>query len=76
MGLRGAVVFTPLLRALWLPGRIHRRWCILSAIAGPVIVLIFGVWKVLPIDSLFLGIAASMVIMGVGWAMGRTEIER
>ena len=73
MGLRGAVVFTPLLCALWLPGRIHRRYAITSAIVGPVIVLIFGLWKVFPIDSLFIGIAASMVIMGVGLVMGRKE---
>lgn len=73
MGLRGAVVFTPLLCALWLPGRIHRRYCIVSAIVGPVMVLIFGVWKVFPMDSLFLGIAASMVIMGVGLVMGRKK---
>jgi hypothetical protein len=39
-------------------------------------VLIFGVWKVFPIDSLFLGIAATLLIMGIGWAMGRKEIER
>ena len=73
MGLRGAVVFTPLLCALWLPGRIHRRYAILSAIVGPVMVLIFGVWKVFPIDSLFLGIAASMVIMGFGLVMERKK---
>ena len=75
MGLRGAVVFTPLLCALWLPGRIHRRYAILSAIVGPVMVLIFGVWKVFPIDSLFLGIAASMVIMGIGLVRGKKNIE-
>ena len=73
MGLRGAVVFTPLLCALWLPGRIHRRYAIISAIVGPVMVLIFGVWKVFPIDSLFIGIAASMVIMGTGLVMGRKK---
>ena len=66
MGLRGAVVFTPLLCALWLPGRIHRRYCIISAIVGPVVVFLFGVWKIFPVDSLFLGIAASMLIMGFG----------
>ena len=71
MGLRGAVVFTPLLCALWLPGRIHRRYCIVSAIVSPGIVLIFGVWKIFPMDSLFLGIAASMVIMVIGLVMGR-----
>ena len=73
MGLRGAVVFTPLLCALWLPRRIHRRYAILSAIVGPVMVLIFGLWKVFPIDSLFIGIAASMVIMGTGLVMGRKK---
>ena len=75
MGLRGAVVFTPLLCALWLPGRIHRRYAITSAIVGPVIVLIFGVWKVFPIDSLFLGIAASLLIMGIGLVMGKKNLE-
>ena len=73
MGLRGAVVFTPLLCALWLPGRIHRRYAIVSAIVGPVVVFVFGVWKVFPIDSLFLGIAASMAIMGAGLAAGKKE---
>ena len=72
MGLRGAVVFTPLLCALWLPGRIHRRWCILSAVVSPLVVLLFGVWKVFPVDSLFLGIAASMGIMGVGLVQGKS----
>ena len=73
MGLRGAAVFTPLLCALWLPGRIHRRWCIASAIVGSVTVLIFGVWKIFPIDSLFLGIAACLLIMGIGLVMGKKE---
>ena len=73
MGLRGAAVFTPLLCALWLPGRIHRRWCIASAIVGSVTVLIFGVWKVFPIDSLFLGIAACLLIMGIGLVLGKKE---
>lgn len=71
MGLRGAVVFTPLLCALWLPGRIHRRYCISSAIVGPVVVFLFGVWKIFPVDSLFLGIAASMLIMGFGLFQSR-----
>ena len=73
MGLRGAVVFTPLLCALWLPGRIHRRYAIVSAIVGPVVVFVFGVWKIFPVDSLFLGIAASLMIMGLGLTMGRTD---
>ena len=70
MGLRGAVVFTPLLCALWLPGRIHRRYAIISAIVGPLMVFIFGLWKVFPVDSLFIGIAASLLIMGFGLCIG------
>ena len=67
MGLRGAVIFTPLLCALWLPGQIHRRYAIASIIAGPLTVLAFGLWKILPFDPLFAGIGISLLIMGIGW---------
>lgn len=71
MGLRGAVVFVPLCAALWLPGRIDRKFALASIIAGPVIVLLFGtvLSGVLPFDSLFAGIFASLVIMGAGLAL-------
>ena len=42
-----------------------------SIIVAPVLVLIFGVLNVLPFDSLFIGIAVSVVIMAVGYALGR-----
>lgn len=71
MGLRGAVVFVPLLCALWLPGRIDKKFAVASIIVSPVLVLIFGVVKVLPFDPLFVGILASFVIMGVGLAVGK-----
>lgn len=77
MGLRGAVVFTPLLCALWLPGRIHHRYCILSAIAGPMIVFLFSVWKIFPVDSLFIGIAVTILIMAFGlWQGNKRGIKR
>ncbi|MCI8538492.1 MAG: sodium:solute symporter family protein [Oscillospiraceae bacterium] len=71
MGLRGAVVFVPLCAALWLPGRIDRKFALASIVAGPVIVLLFGtaLSGVLPFDSLFAGIFAALVIMGVGLAV-------
>ena len=71
MGLRGAVVFTPLLCALWLPGRVPRGYALASIIVSPILVLIFGLWRVFPFDSLFVGMLASLVIMGVGLAAGR-----
>ena len=71
MGLRGAVIFAPLLCALWLPGRIHARYAMAAVIAGPITVLIFGVWKVLPFDSLFLGLAVALLIMAAGLLQGK-----
>lgn len=66
MGLRGATIFLPLCCALWLPKRVDKRYVMTSIICGPLVVLIFGIWNVLPFDSLFAGILASCVIMGIG----------
>ena len=66
MGLRGAVVFLPLTCALWLPGRIHPRYAMAAVVTGPTVVLLFGLWKVLPFDPLFAGVAISAVIMAMG----------
>lgn len=66
MGLRGAVVFLPLSCALWLPGKISTRYAMASVITGPLVVLLFGLWKVLPFDPLFAGVGASLLIMAAG----------
>ncbi len=66
MGLRGAVIFAPLLCALWLPGKVRPKYAMAAVIAGPAAVLVFGLWKILPFDSLFAGIGVSLVIMVVG----------
>ena len=66
MGLRGAVIFGPLLCALWLPGRVDRRFAMAAIILGPVAVLVFGIWKVIPVDSLFVGIGIAMAVLVAG----------
>ena len=66
MGLRGAVIFAPLLCALWLPGRVRAKYATAAVIAGPATVLVFGLWKILPFDSLFAGIGVALLIMIVG----------
>ncbi len=73
MGLRGAVVFVPLCAALWLPGRIDRKFAIVSIIVAPVMVLLFGTVfaDLIPFDSLFIGVFASLIIMGIGLAVGK-----
>ena len=67
MGLRGAVVFVPLLCALWLPGKVEGKYAVCSIVVSPVLVLVFGLVDVLPVDSLFVGILASLLIMGTGF---------
>ena len=71
MGLRGSVVFVPLICALWLPGRVDMKYAIISIIVSPILVLVFGLLDVLPFDSLFIGILASLVIMAIGLAASK-----
>lgn len=75
MGLRGATIFLPLCCALWLPGRIDKCYAFLSILAGPLVVLLFGLWDVLPFDPLFAGILASGVIMAVGLLVNRSKCK-
>ena len=72
MGLRGAVVFVPMICALWLKGKVNHRCAMAGIIAGPIVVLLFGTVLKLPggIDPLFAGIAASLVCCAVGLILG------
>ncbi|MCC8161914.1 MAG: sodium:solute symporter family protein [Lachnospiraceae bacterium] len=73
MGLRGAVVFVPLLCALWLPGRVDPRFCLCSVIVSPILVLIFGIIEVFPFDSLFVGVLFSLLVCAAGAVHGTTK---
>ena len=66
MGLRGAVVFLPLTCALWMPGKIRSQYAMAAVIAGPLTVLLFGLWGVLPFDPLFAGMGVALIIMVFG----------
>ena len=71
MGLRGSVVLVPLICTLWLPGRVDKKYAIISIVVSPILVLIFGVLGILPFDSLFIGILASLAIMAIGLVASR-----
>ena len=75
MGLRGATIFLPLCCALWLPDKVDKRCALLSIICGPLFVLIFGLWDVLPFDPLFAGVLASCIIMLVGLLVKRSKLK-
>ena len=67
IGLRAAAVFFPMICALWLPDRINKKWILAAIVLGPVTVLIFTIWPVLPLDALFAGafISCSCCVLGV-----------
>ncbi|MBR5538553.1 MAG: sodium:solute symporter family protein [Clostridia bacterium] len=66
MGLRGAALFAPLSFAIFSPGRVSPKYAMLSIILGPLIVLVFNLWNLLPFDPLFLGVLVSGFIMFIG----------
>jgi SSS family solute:Na+ symporter len=68
MGLRGAVAFGVLTAAIFLPGRIPRRYAMWSMIVGPMCILFFKPWLGAVIDPLFIGLAASALVLMAGLA--------
>ncbi len=66
MGLRGAVLFLPLIGALFLRGKIPATAVIISIIVGPLFVLFGKIGMNLPFDSLFLGLAMNVLILAMG----------
>ncbi|MDR2390852.1 MAG: hypothetical protein LBE84_04125 [Planctomycetota bacterium] len=72
MGLRGTVAFAPLCAALFLPGRIPARYALAAMGIGPLLILIGSFILPAGVDPLFLGMAGSLLIMGVG--IGRSRL--
>ena len=73
MGLRGSVAFLPLCTALFMPGKVPPKYAMTAMIAGPVFTLIGKFILPATIDSLFLGIAATIVITAVGIAVNKKK---
>lgn len=74
MGLRGAVMFMPLMLALFCKGRIQKGFIITSVIVSPIIVLVFVFWKVFTFDPLFLGLAFSLIVCIIGLIVGKKNL--
>ncbi len=73
MGLRGAVMFMPLMLALFFKNRVKSSYALVSIAGGPIIVLIFGIWKVFTFDPLFVGLAFSLIVCLIGLIAGGKE---
>ena len=65
MGLRGSVVLVPMSCSLWMKGAINKK-CVLAAIILAPAAVLTGKLLALPVDSLYLGIAASVVCCAMG----------
>lgn len=65
MGFRGSVVFIPMTAALFFSGKIDSRLVVASIVISPVAVLVGNMIK-LPFDSLFLGMAVSLMLVLIG----------
>ena len=72
MGLRGTVVFLPMNCALWFAGKIDRR-CILASVSLAPLAVLAGKLLTLPFDSLFLGMAVSLLCCLAGRLIVRTK---
>ena len=73
MGLRGATVFVPLCFAIFIPGAVKNKYAAFSVVSGPLTVLVFNLWDVLPFDPLFAGVLVSLVVMIAGMIKKRSE---
>lgn len=74
MGLRGAVIFVPLCCALWLREKVDAGWILVSIIVSPIVVLVFGLLKILPFDALFIGVIFAIAACAAGYlAAGKKQ---
>jgi len=73
MGLRGAVIFVPLCCALWLKNKVKAGWVMVSIIVSPLVVLVFGLLKILPFDALFLGVLFSLAACAAGFVSAKSR---
>lgn len=68
MGLRAVVLLAPMTAALFLPGKIGSRAAVLSSVLG-ICAMLCGRFVPLGFDSLFLGLAVSVAVLIIGYAV-------
>lgn len=71
MGLRAVVLLAPMLFTFFTTRRVSGGYVMLASFAGLAVMLLGERWR-LPVDGLFLGIAASFGVMLLGWKASRS----
>lgn len=72
-GFRGVAAFLPMLTALFLPGRISGKAGMWATICAPLAVLAWSIVKPLPVEPIFPGLAASLLLLAGGYLTSRKK---
>lgn len=67
LGFRGVAIFLPMVTALFLRGRITQRAGRWAGIFGPLVVIIWRIFKPWPVDPLYSGLLVSCAILFAGY---------
>jgi SSS family solute:Na+ symporter len=71
MALRGAGIFLPLTLAVFAPQRLPARWAVISMAVSTLAAVAAKLVFSLPVNPLFVGVAVSAVLVGIGLAFAR-----
>ena len=66
MALRGAGVFLPLTMAIFVPGKLRKKWAISSMLCSTAAAIASATVFPLPIDPLFVGLSISAIMIALG----------
>ncbi|HHX74161.1 MAG TPA: sodium:solute symporter family protein, partial [Firmicutes bacterium] len=72
-GFRGVAAFLPMITALFLPGKIGGKAGTWAAILAPLVVLAWFVLQPWPVEPIFPGLLASLLILAVGRLAARKK---
>jgi F0F1-type ATP synthase assembly protein I len=64
-------MFMPLMLALFARDRVRKGFIVISVIGGPLMVFIFGAWKIFPFDPLFIGLLFTLIVSIIGLIVGK-----
>ena len=71
MTLRGAGIFLPMSLAIFWPGRLSANWAAISMAASTLVAILGRFVFDIPVNPLFTGLAVSVLLVGIGLALGR-----
>ncbi|QEK11003.1 sodium:solute symporter family protein [Crassaminicella thermophila] len=75
MALRGTTIFIPLLGALYFKEKVSKRAGFLTIIVAPIISVLWGVFHITNMNSLYIGLGSSVILLVGGSVFFKKESE-